>query len=285
MRQFWVLWTTCVIALCSLNADVSAQVIQTVTKPTKPAPTIRCKRAIVVDYATGSVLYAKNAMEKCTIASLQKMLTALCVQERGYTSKVFTVATTDTNVVPSKIYIKAGQKYSRDSLLKALLVKSGNDVARALARDAAGSQAQFAVMMNEKARSIGMTRSHFKNPHGLTEAGQYSCAYDAAILARVAFHNETLRSYMGTKKYTFTYSNGTKKTFENTNRVLKSLSYCNGLKTGTTNASGRCLASSGSLNGRTAIVVCLGGDSSASVANDSTALLKWALERPAATSQ
>ena len=250
------------------------------TVPLKPAPYVSCKRAIVVDYATGKVLYAKNAMDRCAIASLQKMLTALCIQERGYTSKVFTIKSTDTNVVPSKIYIKPGQKYSRSALVKALLVKSGNDIAKALARDAAGSSVNFAVMMNQKAKSIGMLHSNFKNPHGLTESGQYSCAYDAAILARVAFHNQTLRSYMATKKYTFTYSNGVKKTFTNTNKVLKSLSYCNGLKTGTTKASGRCLASSGSLNGRTAIVICLGGDS-VSVWKDSKALLRWSLERPA----
>ena len=136
-------------------------------------------------------------------------------------------------------------------------------------------------MMNKMAKSIGMARSNFKNPHGLTATGQYSCAYDAAILARVAYHNETLRSYMSTKRYTFTYADGKKRTFENTNKVLKSLSYCNGLKTGTTRASGKCLASSGTLNGRTAIVVCLGGDN-VTCWRDSTNLLRWALERPAA---
>ncbi len=259
---------------------INSQTILAETVPTKPVPKISCKRAIVVDYATGKVLYAKNAMDRCTIASLQKMLTALCIQERGNTSKVFTIKSTDTNVVPSKIYVKPGDKYSRSALVKALLVKSGNDIAKALARDAAGSSVNFAVMMNSKAKKIGMMHSNFKNPHGLTESGQYSCAYDAAILARVAFHDQTLRSYMSTKQYTFTYYNGTKKTFTNTNKVLKSLSYCNGLKTGTTNASGRCLASSGTLNGRTAIVICLGGDSN-SVWKDSTALLRWSLERPA----
>ncbi len=259
-----------------------AAAIQTATIPLKPAPRVSCRRVIVVDYATGKVLYAKNALERCTIASLQKMLTALCVQDRGYTSKKLTVAASDTKVVPSKLYLKAGHSYPRSTLLKALLVKSGNDAARALARDAAGSQAKFAVMMNKKAKAIGMARSNFINPHGLTAAGQYSCAYDAAIMARVAYHNKTLRSYMGTKQYTFTYADGRKKLFNNTNKILKNLNYCNGLKTGTTNASGRCLASSGTLNGRTVIAVCLGGDG-VSVWKDSTSLLRWALERPAAT--
>lgn len=266
------------MAVLSITYGQSASSVQ---KPLQAAPPISCKRAIVVDYSTGVVLYARNAMEQCAIASLQKMLTALCVQERGNTNRLITVASTDTKVVPSKLYIKAGQKYTRAALLKALLVKSGNDVARALARDAAGSQVAFAQMMNAKAKKIGMAHSNFKNPHGLTENGQYSCAYDAAILARVAFHNQTLRSYMNTKKYTFTYANGVKKTFNNTNRLLKNVWFCNGLKTGTTNASGRCLASSGTLNGKTVIVVCLGGTSS-TIWKDSEELLRWALESPVA---
>jgi len=249
--------------------------------PSKPAPKVSSKRAIVVDFETGEVIYAKNAMEQCAIASLQKMLTALVVQDRGNTSQKIKVTSYDTNVVPSKLYLKPGHSYMRSSLIKALLVKSGNDAARSLARDAAGSEEKFAVLMNKKAKEIGMSRSNFKNPHGLTQTGQYSCAYDAAILARVAFNNPTLRSYMGTKSYTFTYADGRKKVFNNTNKVLNSLSYCNGLKTGTTKASGKCLASSGTLNGRTAIVITLGGDSTTRW-DDSKKLLRWALERPAA---
>jgi len=135
--------------------------------PTKAVPKITAKRAIVVDYATGKVLYAKNAQEKVAIASLQKMLTALCIMDRGNLTQKVTIATTDTQVVPSKLYLKAGHQYMRQSLLKALLVKSGNDVAKALARDAAGSQAKFSVVMNAKAKEIGMTNSHFKNAHVL----------------------------------------------------------------------------------------------------------------------
>ena len=85
---------------------------------------------------------------------------------------------------------------------------------------------------------------------------------------------------MKTKAYTFRFSNGRTKLLENTNKVLKKLPYCNGMKTGTTRASGRCLVSSGTLNGRTSIVVILGA-SSATIWKDSEKLLRWALERPA----
>ncbi len=140
--------------------------------------------------------------------------------------------------------------------------------------------ASFAKVMNRKARSLGMRHSNFLNPHGLTASGQYSTARDMAICARAVYSSATLRGIISTKAYTFRFSNGRTKLLENTNRVLKKLPYCNGMKTGTTRASGRCLISSGTLNGRTAIVVVL-GTKTATVWTDSEKLLRWALERPA----
>ena len=126
-----------------------------------------------------------------------------------------------------------------------------------------------------------MHDSRFLNPHGLTATGQYSTAYDMALCARAAFDSSTLRGIMNTETYTFRFANGRSKRLDNTNKVLKKVHYCNGMKTGTTRASGRCLVSSGTLNGRTAIVVILGA-TSRNVWSDSEKLLRWALERPAA---
>jgi len=125
-----------------------------------------------------------------------------------------------------------------------------------------------------------MKHSNFLNPHGLTAKGQYSTARDMAICARAAYKNSTIRGITNTRAYTFKFSNGRTKHLTNTNRVLKSVPYCNGMKTGTTRASGRCLISSGTLNGRTAIVVVLGATTQ-TVWKDSEKLLRWSLERPA----
>ena len=244
-------------------------------------PSVVSKRVIIVDDRTGSVLYEKNSLEKCAVASTQKLLTALCVLDAGPLSDMVQIQSSDTQVEPTKVYVKSGEKYNRAELLKALIVKSGNDVAKALARDVAGSEDRFIAMMNAKARKIGMLHSNFKNPHGLTEEGQYSTARDLAILARAATRNSLLADYMKVKGYYFVHSNGKKRWLENTNKLLKSVSYCTGMKTGTTNASGRCLVSSGELNGRKVIVVCLGSDSS-NVFADSTKLLNWALVPAAA---
>lgn len=251
------------------------------TIPRKSAPSIAAPRAIVVDYSSGRVLFEKNARQRCAVASTQKLMTALCVLDNGNITRKFTITKSDTWVVPTKLGILPGQVYSRRALLGALLVRSGNDVARALARSVAGSEAGFSKVMNRKARQLGMRDSNFLNPHGLTQKGQYSTARDMAICARAAFGSPTLRGIMNTRAYTFRFSNGKTKRLENTNKVLKKLAYCNGMKTGTTRASGRCLVSSGTLNGRTAIVVVLGATSK-TIWNDSEKLLRWALERPAA---
>jgi len=254
---------------------------KTGTIPRKAPPSIGAKRAIVVDYMSGRVLFEKNARQRCAVASTQKLLTALCVLDAGNINKRFTITRSDTQVVPTKLGIQPGQVYTRRKLLGALLVKSGNDVARALSRSIAGSEKQFAVVMNKKARNLGMRESNFINPHGLTATGQYSTARDMAICARAAFKNPTIRGIIQTKGYNFQFSNGRTKYLKNTNRLVRSIPYCNGMKTGTTNASGRCLISSGTLNGRTAII-CVFGASSSTIWRDSERLLRWALERPPA---
>jgi D-alanyl-D-alanine carboxypeptidase (penicillin-binding protein 5/6) len=235
--------------------------------------------AIVLDNATGRVLFAKNADLMRPVASTQKIITALVVLDAGRLDKPVVIQASDEKVEPSKLYMKPGQSYTRRTLIKAMLVKSGNDIARALARDVGGSQDGFAVLMNRKARQLGMRRSHFVNPHGLPAPGQYSTARDIAIAARHAYRNPTIRAYTRIKEYTFQYSNGRTRKIENTNKLLKRVPYCDGMKTGTTNRAGRCLVATGTLNGRSAIVVVL-KSTSRSVWDDAEKLLRWALETP-----
>ena len=247
--------------------------------PSKPVPPIAAKAAIVMDGVTGRILAAKNADERRAVASTQKVLTALVTLESGPLSDPVTVVEEDTRVEPSKVYIRAGETYTRVALLKALMVKSGNDVAKALARDVAGSESAFVAQMNAKALSLGMRNSRFLNPHGLTEEGQYSTARDIAILAKAAYQSPVLRGFVRTKSYTFTRPSGETKTLTNTNQLLTNVSYCTGMKTGTTNASGRCLVSTGELNGRLVIIVVLGASSEPVLYKDSEALMRWSLER------
>ena len=248
--------------------------------PSPPPPPIAGQSAIVVDADSGRVLFAKNADEPRQVASTQKLVTALCVLEAGDIDKTVVIDGSDGNCEPTKLGLQAGETYSRRELLKVLMVKSANDVGRALARDVGGDQDSFANLMNRKAASLGMRNSHFCNPHGLPNPGQFSTARDMAIAARAAYRSPLLRSYFATKGFTFQFSNGKTRFVENTNKVLKTLPYCNGMKTGTTDAAGRCLVSSGSLNGRSVIVVVLKSNTP-NIWKDSEKLLRWALERQA----
>jgi D-alanyl-D-alanine carboxypeptidase (penicillin-binding protein 5/6) len=260
---------------------IQQQPVRIAAIPLTPPPPVVGESAIVIDVESGRVLYAKNADLPRAVASTQKIVTALCVLDAGNIDKPVVIDTTDTLCEPTKLYLKPGEHYSRRELLKVLVVKSANDVARALARDIGGSQEGFAALMNRKAAALGMRNSNFINPNGLPMDGQYSTARDMAIAARAAYRSPLLRSYAATQVFTFRYNNGRTREIENTNRLLKSIPYCDGMKTGTTNAAGRCLVASGSLNGRSAIVVVLKSNTP-NIWKDSEKLLRWALERPAA---
>lgn len=249
--------------------------------PRTPPPPVFAESVLVVDMATNRNLYAKNADQKRAVASTQKIITALCILDAGNLDKVVTISAHDANCEPTKLYLKPGEQYTRRELLKVLMVKSANDVSRALARDVAGSVENFAVLMNRKCQQLGMRNSHFKNPHGLTEPGQYSTARDMAIAARVAYQSPILRSYSNTESYFFKYNDGRLIELENTNKLLKKVSFINGLKTGTTNASGRCLISTAEHNGKSVCCVVLKSNT-ANIWSDSEKLIRWALDQPTA---
>ncbi len=255
--------------------------ILTSSIPRTPPPAVAAESVLVMDADSGRVFYAKNADTVRPVASTQKLITALCVLDAGNIDKPVVITAYDTACEPTKLYLKPGDSYTRRELLKVLMVKSANDVARALARDVGGSVEGFAAIMNNKCQQLGMRNSNFVNPHGLTEPGQYSTARDMAIAARVAHRSPLLRSYTSTKSYTFKFNDGRTRLIVNTNKLLKTVPFCDGMKTGTTNASGRCLISSGSINGRSVICVVLKSNTP-NIWSDSEKLLRWSLERPAA---
>lgn len=281
-----------VFALCLISCGKSNQTSQSSSHYGSPAsppaprvnvyippqgpPPIVGKAAIVVDNRTGRVLYAKNADERRAVASTQKLLTALLVVESGNLNESVTIARSDTLEEPFKLYLKAGDSYSKYQLLEGLLVRSGNDVAHALARHTAGSEEVFAGMMNQKARQLGMRNSNFVKSNGLPASGQYSTARDMSIVARAAMRQSVIPSITRKSKLQFRYASGKVSTLSNTNKLLTSSPYCFGLKTGYTRRAGKCLISAGSYKNRTVIVVVLGSNSS-SIWNDSRKLLHWGL--------
>ena len=244
-------------------------------------PKTSAASVIVINAVSGQVLYEKNADAIRAPASTTKLLTGLIVAETGNLDRPVVVAQTDTLAEPVKLNIKPGDTYSRIDLLRALLVKSPNDVARCLARDNAGSIEAFSERMNQRAAAIGARNSHWVNPNGLPDARQYSTARDLSTIARVAYANPTIRSIVCLPQLNFRYANGRTRELESTNKLLKRLPYCNGMKTGYTEAAGKCLIASGVNGGKNIIVVVL-GDSHSGVWRDAGNLLAWALFNPSA---
>lgn len=246
-----------------------------------PVPSVQAERVIVIDTESGDVMWEKNADKRGPIASTQKLLTALLVVESGDLDKIVTIELSDTQCAPVRIGLKVGEQYTRRHLLTALLVKSSNDIAQALARDCAGSVAAFADRMNERVAKLGLQNSFFINPHGLpsleNQQEQYSTARDLSQIAKLVDTLPDVRAMVTQKSFKFMKAGKEPVVLENTNRVLRTNAYCDGMKTGYTQAAGYCLVASGEKNGKRRIVVVL-NDTSASVWKDAEALLEWALK-------
>lgn len=241
------------------------------------APTINARNAIMIDAKTGRTLYQKNADVMGPVASLQKLLTALLVIERGRLSERVVIRKEDTSVVPAKLGLRPREAYSRVSLIAAAIVASENDAAAALGRDHSGSTKKFADVMNQKARKLGAKNTHFENATGLP-ARQHSTARDMARIAYHAYRNPMLRLIMAAPRYSFKFVDGRTKNLRNTNLLLRRDPIFNGMKTGFTFESGRCFISSATMNGREVILVQLGGESRY-IFNDAERMMRWGLAR------
>lgn len=243
--------------------------------PQEPAPRPNCAAVCVIDPNTGQIFYSYNADTKRQVASTQKIITALCVCDEGDLDSMVTIHPADCKAPPIRLNLKPGTEYRKSELLKAMLIGSFNDVALSLARDTAGSVDAFVERMNKRARRMKMYNTHFANPNGLP-AEQYSTAHDMARAACYAYHNRTIREYINIPTYDFVKADGRIRRMNSTNRLLRTHPWVHGMKTGYTNAAGKCLISCGSYNGRSVIVVVLGSTSSR-IWGESLKYLKWAL--------
>ena len=249
-----------------------------------PAPSTSSERIIVIDPVSDDVFFERNADKRGAIASTTKIMTALLLAEAGDLDKELTVEKADTECAPVRIGLKVGEVYTRRDLLTALLVKSSNDIAQALARDNAGSIEDFAVKMNQRAKDLGCKDTLYINPHGLPplkeQPDPYCTARDLSRIAKEADKRPEIREIVKLKTYDFMMGSEDKKkkiTLENTNHVLRSCEWCDGMKTGFTEAAGHCLVCTGEKEGKRRIVVVLNGTTT-SVWKDAQSLLEWALK-------
>jgi len=220
--------------------------------------------AILLDAVTGEVLFEQNADEPRSPASITKILTALVILERGRLADTVVVSRAAASVGGYRLGLRPGQRVSLDDLLSAILIRSANDAAEAAAEHVGQGVDGFVTMMNAQAEALGMYHSHFENPHGLDEPGHYTTARDMALLTRAAMEHPYFAHVVGTRATTVTiWQPGLRglqprmRTIQSHNKLLGRLEGADGVKTGYTDAAGRCLVASASRGGQRMIAVLL----------------------------
>lgn len=219
---------------------------------------ISATSAIVMDTITGRVLFEKNAHQKRTMASTTKIMTGILALEKGELTDIVTTSRNAAYVEGSSIWLEEGEKQTLEDLIYAVLLSSGNDAAIVIAEHIGGSVEGFADIMTQKAREIGAINTSFKNPHGLDEEGHYTTAYDLALITRYALQHEKFAKIVKTKKKKIPWeSSEWDRLLKNHNKLLHLYEGCDGVKTGFTKKSGRCLVSSATRDGWQIVAVTL----------------------------
>lgn len=220
---------------------------------------VSARSAVLMDDASGRVLYEKNDHQQRRIASITKIMTAIVAIESGKMDERVTISKKAAHTEGSSLYLKPGDNVSLKDLVYGLMLRSGNDAAVAIAQFVGGSQEGFTQLMNEKAALIGMDDTWFANPHGLDDHRKmYSSAYDMALLMKYAMKNETFRKIVGTKVYHTEDPDGTGVlVWRNKNRLLTRYPYTTGGKTGYTTIAKRTLVSTAEKDGMGLIAVTL----------------------------
>ena len=234
-------------------------------------PEVGASGAVLMDATTKRVLFAQNAHSQLPMASTTKIMTALIALETCALDTVLTVPKEAYGMEGSSIYLNNGEKITVEDLLYGLMLSSGNDAAVTLALHIGGSLEGFAQIMNNRAKELGCTNTNFVTPNGLHDQAHYTSAYDLALISSTAMQNEAFRKIVSTK-YWKTTSGDIIRTFKNKNKTLWQYEGGNGIKTGFTKASGRCLAFSAERDGHTIVGVVLNCQD---MWNDSRAMLDY----------
>lgn len=239
----------CLLILCLLVAAPGA---------VGAAPAVTAEAAILINARTGQVLYEKDADRKLYPASTTKILTAIIAIEQGNPDDWVTAGVNARAAEGTSLYLEIGEQEKLRDLLYALLLRSANDAAVAIAEHLAGTTADFAALMNAKAAAVGATGSRFANPHGLHDDGHYSTARDLARIAAYALQNPFFREIVATKRATMPWPGEEwDRTLDNLNQLLGTYEGATGVKTGYTRQAGQCLVASAARDGTELIAVVL----------------------------
>ena len=259
MKKTVTLLLLVAMTLCAVRTRANAEVAEFVLNYDVSA-------AMLVEYETGEVLYSHNETKRVPIASITKVMTLILgfeAIESGAMSysDVITISENASAMGGSGVFLHTGEQVSVEDLFKAIIVASANDACVAMAETVAGSQSQFVVLMNNKAKQLGMTDTNFVNCHGLPDTGYYSCARDVATMSRELMKHEDY--FKWSSIWLDTMDNIRNKTIiTNTNKLVRFYNGCDGTKTGFTNDAMHCVSASAKRNGVRYIAIVLGAKSS-----------------------
>ncbi len=220
---------------------------------------VSAQAAVLMEARSGEIAYAKNGDVRLPMASTTKIMTALVALELMAPDEMIEVDEAAIGTEGSSIYLCSGERLTLEELLYALMLESANDAAVAIAIGTAGSMEAFVEKMNAKAASLGLTDTHFCNPHGLDDKEHYTTARELALIARAALQNPLLKTIVSTRKATIGQAADASgvRLLVNHNKMLRLYDGCIGMKTGFTKTSGRCLVCAAERDGVTVIAVTI----------------------------
>jgi D-alanyl-D-alanine carboxypeptidase (penicillin-binding protein 5/6) len=244
------------------------------------APAVSAPSWILYDETSNWVIAASDPDARRSLASTTKMMTALVAVDHAGFDDLVTVSTAAAEAGEAEIGLVAGEKLGMDQLLTAMLVRSANDAAEAIAEYVAGSAEGFAKLMNEKAVELGLTNSHFTNPHGLDDPDHYSSAADLLLISRAVLANPQLAAMVRSVRVDFPSApDGAPRGGPATNELLRSYEGAMGVKTGYTFQASLVLAAAAERDGRRLYAVVMGSEGTSGHFLDATQLLDYGFER------
>ncbi len=261
-----------IVFICALMTFFSMLPVSALSEEDISAPS-----AVLMDASSGKILYEKNPHDQRPCASITKVMTLTLVMEALDSGKihmddVVTASAHAASMGGSDIWLEEGEQMTVDDMIKATAVASANDAAVALAEFVSGSEDDFVAAMNDKAKSLGMTDTAFKNCNGLDEEGHITSAYDVALMSRELMKHEEIFDYTGI--WLDSLRDGATQ-IVNTNKLLRSYDGITGLKTGTTGEAGSCISATAQRNGLSLIAVVLGAESGKQRFKDAATLLDY----------
>ncbi|MDI3256710.1 MAG: D-alanyl-D-alanine carboxypeptidase family protein [Kyrpidia sp.] len=278
-RRGWRWFVGVVAVILAAAIAVTGPAAQVLASPTWPAPPhLSVPSAVLMDAATGQILYEKGAQDKRYPASMTKMMTLYLTFEAIHQGKVHLedivpISSNAYDTGGSQVYLDPREKFTLKDMITFVAVHSGNDAAVAIAEYLGGTVDQFVKRMNEKAAQLGLKNTHFVNPDGLHDPNHYTTAYDMALLAR-----DLIQTYPEVLDYTKIQDVWIRNhTFDvsTTNNLLGKYPGMDGLKTGYTDEAGYCLAATAQRSGMRLISVIMGASDDLARQQQTTALLDY----------